>query len=96
MEGVRSTLSSPCGAFFPDGWGLESGDIDPFRSALEKGRNPPSVVAIAGIGKERIRLEIYSVGWAGQEHPKTPLEEVGQNLCSAKDPLSPQRGGWVN
>lgn len=79
-----------------DGWGLESGDVDPFRSALQKEKNPPSVVAIAGIGKERIRLEIYSVGWAGQEHPKTPSEEVGQNLCSAKDPLSPQRGGWVN
>lgn len=51
------------------------------------------MVAIEGIGKEEIRLEIYSVGWADQEHPKAPLEEMGQNLGSAKDPLSPA-WGW--
>lgn len=72
-----------------DGCGLESAGDEPFRSGLGKRRNPPSAVAVAGVGKDQIRLETYVVLWAGLEHPKTLLEKMGQNLSSEKDPLSP-------
>ena len=71
---------------------LESGGDDPCKSGLRKERERFCAYAVAG-GKNRLRLETHFLS-SGQ--PRNTLEEVGQNLCSPKGPLSLQRGDWVN